>query len=356
MVCRNGKLARLCAIVVAAIALSACAMQPKTVAEVGVGNAARVPQEARPFAQQYMHYAMMASLAYTDKEHLNPAKCPDYQALNNAAWAGAYKPRDKKLVENAPTFWKHLADAGWRCAFGELDCLDNAFPHCLPGLEYHAWKRKTAGCTEVVIAFRGTDTDDAGDWITNFRWFVGFFPFHDQYDQVNRNIGRIIEKAQAGCGKSAPMVATVGHSLGGGLAQHAAYADKRVRFAYAFDSSPVTGILDVVARVRAENLQRLGIDRVHEAGEILAIVRAVTGLIVPSSACDPRVRVVRFNILGSGSLFAQHSIVEQTNGFIKLAGSAPHRRQSPVKRPEPADGRGLAASCATATRVAFAAQ
>jgi pimeloyl-ACP methyl ester carboxylesterase len=74
--------------------------------------------------------------------------------------------------------------------------------------------------------------------------------------------------------KGKTQIVAVGHSLGGGLAQQAAYMDPRIRQVYAFDPSIVTGSSDAhVRRVWSQNVPGLKIERIYEHGEFLAYLR-----------------------------------------------------------------------------------
>src|SRR5207342_1532360 len=123
-------------------------------------------------------------------------------------------------------------------------------------------------------------------------------------DRIERN----------GCTSADVMFASTGHSLGGGLAQQAAYAHPRFNYVYAFDPSPVTGFFDISAALREANTKDLGIDRAFEAGEILALPRMIIEGIFPPESCNPRVRTVRFNLF-SGAPMAQHSMTELTENL-----------------------------------------
>ena len=65
-----------------------------------------------------------------------------------------------------------------------------------------------------MIAFRGTDANEIGDWLTNLRWFIAS-PLFDQYDQVQKAVPDIIDKVN-GEGCSPRLIVATGHSLGGG--------------------------------------------------------------------------------------------------------------------------------------------
>ncbi len=297
---------------VAIVALAACA-QTRTEADVGIGTAAYYPKPAKPYAVLYKPYAEMATVAYTDPAFLDGNACPDAAKLrasgdqDNTAYAG--------MVDD-------LKNAHWSCRFGHVGpygCKPDA-PRCLDGLEYHVWRR--GRCGEVVIAFRGTDANEIGDWLSNFRWFIAR-PLFDQYDQVQKAVPDIIGKVN-GVGCSARLIVATGHSLGGGLAQHAGYADKRIEYVYAFDPSPVTAFFGVPLPVRSAATEHLGIDRIYEAGEILSLPRYLELGVFPSSQCRPRVRIVRFAVVKAPNIVERHCIANLTEGLADLSAHAGH--------------------------------
>jgi hypothetical protein len=309
--------ARGCILALMALSLGACA-QLRENAAVGIGTAAYRTEMASGYARLYRPYAQMAALAYTNQDYLTPGSlCP------NADKLGQDPAEDS---QRAAAWTRQLRSEKWQCLFGRIG-YDNC-PHgvtCVGGLEFHVWRRDD--CSEAVIAFRGSDARDIGDWLSNFRWFIAS-PLIDQYDEVRNEIRGIVGRiAAAGCRH--PRIIATGHSLGGGLAQHAAYASPRIDYVYAFDPSPVTGYFDVPWATRQEAIQHFGTDRVYEAGEILSLPRYIMSGIFPTSSCRPRVRVVRFATIPGASLVERHRITTLTEGLIELS-RLPHSGPLPT--------------------------
>jgi hypothetical protein len=300
-----------------AVALACCAQRSDQV-DVGIGTTAYTPEAARPYAELYLPYAQMSALAYTDPKFLTVAAphygCPSLEQLNNPKLVDV----DHTAAENniAAVWLTSLHHRGWECLFGKIG--PEGCPRgeeCVGGLEYHAWLRRD--CSEAVVAFRGSDPRDIGDWISNLRWFV-LSPIFDQYDQVQKAIPRIIDRISAAGCRPRKIIAT-GHSLGGGLGQHAAYADKRIGYVYAFDPSPVTAFFGVPFPQRSAATEDLGIDRIYEAGEILSLPRYLASGLFPTSQCRPRVRIVRFATAKQPSLLERHAIANFTRGLLELS-------------------------------------
>jgi pimeloyl-ACP methyl ester carboxylesterase len=193
----------------------------------------------------------------------------------------------------------------------------------LDGIGVQIWARNSDPCGEIVVAFRGTDFNQSDDWISNFRWVTRYLPFYDQYEQTRDHIDRMIDAAAKKLGCSPRKVTTVGHSLGGGLAQHAAYAQKPgkgragISKVVVFDPSFVTGSSDraIQGDQYVKATRQLKIDRVYEHGEILAYARFVTRHFFPPSSCSPQVRLVRFNLL-EGNFSQQHSMTRFTHKLL----------------------------------------
>jgi hypothetical protein len=301
---------RLALLIAAVVGLSGCARNPQLVA-VGIGTAVYAPKPAKPYAVLYKPYAEMATLAYANPPYLTANSCPSAEKLrasgtdDNRAAAG--------MLDD-------LTRAGWSCRFGHVGpygCKPGT-RRCLDGLEYHVWRHRR--CDNAVIAFRGSDANEIGDWLSNLRWFVGR-RFFDQYDQVQAAVPAIIQALyDQGCRPR--VIMATGHSLGGGLAQHAAYGDKRIAYVYAFDPSPVTAFFGIPFPVRSVATENLGIDRVYESGEILSLPRYLASGLFPSSQCRPRVRIVRFSTVTVPSLVERHRILNLTEGLTKLSAGA----------------------------------
>lgn len=296
--------------------LGGCATQAPGDVRVSIGADAPSDFRAADYAALYAPYAMMATAAYTEPADFNRAHCPDRARLARPSADG-----DAEFRSSVRGWIAQLNGRGWHCDFGvygSLPCPPRAggSRECTPvgGLQFHVWRRMQNGvCREAVIAFRGTDKNDRGDWTSNFRFLYRLMPKFDQYAQVQVHIKQIVARIRMNGCTGRDIIATAGHSLGGGLAQQAAYADdsQSIRYVYAFDPSPVTGFFDISALLREKSTAGLGVDRAYERGEILALPRMIFENIYPPAPCNPRIRTVRFNLL-SGFGITQHSIAGLT--------------------------------------------
>ena len=139
------------------------------------------------------------------------------------------------------------------------------------GLKYDVWRRTDP--LQYALVFRGTLPYSASSWVANLHWVFRLVPFFkDQYDQLKIILPELVDRICADTAAPPPILAT-GHSLGGGLAQHALYLDPRVKLAIAFNSSPVTGWSDVKPDLRERNVRGCVVYRVHENGEALEFGR-----------------------------------------------------------------------------------
>lgn len=193
------------------------------------------------------------------------------------------------------------------------------------GLYVEVWE-KDVSPPVVAVVFRGTEATSWKDWVSNLRWFLRFIPFYpDQYTVVAQNVGKEVlddlkKKIEDRKEKYKQVrIVAMGHSLGGGLAQHLAYSLPqinspngtllpRVSDVYGFDPSPVTGWYSVSRQLRTANAKGLKIDRVFEHGEILAYVRLTMRYINPPTASDPSIREIRYNFVDSINPFRSHSM------------------------------------------------
>jgi pimeloyl-ACP methyl ester carboxylesterase len=201
--------------------------------------------------------------------------------------------------------------ADWTQSPDPLDVLDDA----KTSLYFEVWERLGVNPVDVVVVFRGTH--ELKDWWSNARWVTRFIPIGwDQYDKVRREIPNVV--ARAGNRHRSVRVMSAGHSLGGGLAQQAAYASPDIKQVYAFDPSPVTGFQSVPQPARDNNRTGIVIDRVFERGEILAYIRTFLRRFVPLSLKDPSITEIRFS-LRKGDPVTQHSMVDLAERMKRAA-------------------------------------
>jgi hypothetical protein len=139
---------------------------------------------------------------------------------------------------------------------------------------------------EVIVAFGGTAAASMQDWKSNFRWFLAPFKPNDAYTVLTDKyvpafINEYKRRSNISNGEWLKLarITSVGHSLGGRLAQRFAYSLNPeegilgVKTVYAFDPSPVSGKRSVVGY--KETAHGLTIFRVYKRGEALASMRSL---------------------------------------------------------------------------------
>lgn len=323
----------------AACILAGCAQTHLTqapdeaIARVGAYDSYDEHLAARDYLGHYAEYAILAA-------HGKDVIAPDFAPVA----AGAFKGPDGEDMSARAARWQRP----WRYVRGADGpfCKEGETSGCgIPGAAYQVWRKGTdASCSEIAIVFRGTDVGSLGDWLSNLHWVTRALPVRDQYEQVQDVIKGIVSKAlELPCRTRATRVVAIGHSLGGGLAQQAAYVDKRIRRVYAFDPSPVTGSSDQHSRYD-ETRFGLRIERVYEHGEMLAYGRYFVRQLIPGSACNPLIRTFRIDLIHGNPIF-QHYMVDLAGAILVHAGEPGDPRH---RKPLPPSAAQLAKMCGDA--------
>lgn len=283
-------------------------------------------EELSPAAQHadlFLDYALLADQTYADglyrKDRGKPYDIGDGTYCLVAVGAGAPCPDGRHLTEYA----RRRLDR-WRRIEADDDFTRFPCPHERPictqplgGLGVQVWVRRGRVCSEAVVAFRGTEGGSADDWLSNLRWLLRLVPLYDQYAQVQDQAPGLIDLVKHDpCFRPGhTRIVAVGHSLGGGLAQQAAYRDGGIVHVYAFDPSFVTGYYDLPVAEREANRGGLSMERVFERGEVLSYPRSLLGELYGVSDCDPRIRTIRL-YTAAGSAVARHSLNRMATAFL----------------------------------------
>ncbi len=255
-----------------------------------------VPTAIKPEASKHWEFAWLSEAAYRNVKGGEARAADDKTACGTA---------DEVLGKHGWTRWEKFPDDGLLKEISDS------------GLRVEVWEKREPAM--VVVAFGGTIFTSGKDWRSNLRWFIP--EHHDEYTDIVERFGPAFigeyqtrMRAPGGQHLKGAVIASTGHSLGGGLAQQFAYAlpindvGLRVDTVYAFDPSPVTGYYSVPADLRERNQRSLSIDRIYERGEILAILRSITSLFVTPSAVDPKIRGVRYAVFYPALPITGHSM------------------------------------------------
>lgn len=284
---------------------------PEDRVAVTLGDGRSVRFEAAQIASRYLGYSVLAGRSYDtavrgkdNRWQLISSMTPEEEALMPK------ELRSSARVAVGGQVWNLThAKEGAQCP------ADNPVCGAWRGLGVQFWKRRASRakgyCSEVVIAFRGTH-GIAGSVFSNFNPFRVFVKLWvpglgaDHYEQVRLNIDNWVnEVRRLGCAKA--RFVAVGHSLGGGLARHAAYQNSYISKVYTFNTSPVSAWSSVDRERRERNVRGLEIENVMERGDILGVLRGPATFYNGSTSCDPQERTIAFNASHAGAV-RQHSI------------------------------------------------
>jgi hypothetical protein len=175
----------------------------------------------------------------------------------------------------------------------------------LDGLKYDIWFNAVE--RKAVIAYRGTRFTQWQDWYANLRWVTRFIPdVNDHYVQTEVLTTGLVDYLHRHFDNRIAII-TTGHSLGGGLAQHAAYSSPHINIVYAFAPSFVTGYRSIEKTRRDRNKINLFVARIFEHGEVLAYLRFFMRKLIALSVKNPEIVEVRFNCSNSTAV-SEHSM------------------------------------------------
>jgi len=187
---------------------------------------------------------------------------------------------------------------------------------------------------QVAIVFRGTENtlDQAGhDWPDNLMIAFGVPPrqYTIAIERLRATMQALVQlKALHMASNQRVEIYAVGHSLGGGLAQQAAYLHKEIDAVFAFNTSAVTNWTQLLLWDDGVHIQNHDpiVYRVQQQGEFLAYLRFVTTR--ASSSMVGRTDI-EFNF-GPPAAFAGHSMAPLVCHLAVRAAQAPDAAAAPL--------------------------
>lgn len=259
---------------------------PEDQSWVSLGKGAPESFNARRVAAHYLSYAVMAGLAY---ERFDAGTPDEHNSrLKEDIWPKLLSDIRKRNFTLGGRHWTFAMP----CPAG-VPCRNLA-----DRIGVHFWTRRSkhGRCREAVIAFRGTK-GTFGSVLSNFP-IVHSVWSGNYYYQVGTNINDWVEELQkTRCVGPGTKFIAVGHSLGGGLALHAAYKNSRIGKVYTFNTSPVTAWKQISWDRDSENMKGLEIDHVVVKGEGVALIRAMFDWENGLHICDPQERTIKFDVV-----------------------------------------------------------
>ena len=248
----------------------------------------------------------------------------DGQPIPYLQFIGNEEPTDKvtnqtfvKNDKRIETDWELIERIG---TVGEKKLLIEVHKHA------HKNVYNQGECVTYAIVFRGTV--GLNSWIANAHWLFKWLPFEDQYDQIKYIVPEIVDRIAARHPNGEPYnIITTGHSLGGGLAQHACYISEEIKTAYVFNSTPVTGYTDFAAWQRLLHMQDVRIHRLYERGEVLEALRffmKIVYLFNPAPNENPYLSEHRFDFKDAGFI-NEHGMLPLAIGLCFLRDFPEHK-------------------------------
>lgn len=249
---------------------------------------------------------------------------PDLKYLQAAAAfsAAVYVDvdRDTKLADVDPSTIKPeqrpylalLPASGWEERTDkDIPRTDIRGKRQTPHLTYRLWVSTDPNTPRVAMwVFRGTHI--RADYISNFRWLTFWLGYEDHYEQTARITKEMVDWIHREYG-AGTIIFTAGHSLGGGLAQTAAYkACGDIRTVFAFDPTPIT-----------HHTVRCGMDarpknfyRVFEQSEILSYFRFPFRKVLGLQEQSPRITEVKVHLF-NGIFVKGHNMAQLASELAK---------------------------------------